>query len=384
MIEPVEVEGKPDLTTDIHHSAATTEAPPPDPTPSPTSLKRVVLPVLLSLTVLGVIGFFTFEPAEFREIIERPSIWWILAALAMLGTRIYLGGERLNYVSRGRLGLAGGMRGQLAWEFFSNVTPSAIGGGPFAAIYIARNKRIDVGETTAFMLFLILLDQLWFAMTIPAILLASFHFDVIPSSLGDVGTVSFLTFFLSIIAWVGLFGYATFFRPLYLHRIASWIIRLRWLHRFEERVEHTMKQLRYRARILRSQPVRFHVKGFLLTFGLWLSRYLLLMCIVWSFVDVSDSFLTLFRTVAIMLGSLILPTPGGAGGIEGLYALFMGPLIPSTLLVPTLLVWRFLGFYLFIGLGGLLAGHPTKRGKPHDRPSLPLHVIGEPGHPTER
>lgn len=330
-------------------------------TTSPITLRRIIFPVLLSLAVLVVIAVYTFEPQEFDQIVDRLNPWWMAAAVASVAFRVYLGGWRLAYIARGKLGMAGGMRAQLAWDFFSNVTPSAIGGAPFAALYVARDKQIDIGESTAFLLFSMLLDQLWFALTIPIVVGASMYFEVIPASLGQVGTVGFVIYFVGMLGWVILFGYATLFRPDLLQRIASWIFRFKWLRRFHPRVQNAMRQLRQRARILRSQPPEFYVNGMLLTVGTWVSRYLLLLFVAWSFIDEFDKVLLMLRTAAMTLGSLILPTPGGAGGIEGLYALFIGPLLPAALVAPTLLVWRFLGYYLFVGLGVFLSTHHVQK-----------------------
>ncbi len=334
---------------------------PADADASSISLRRIVWPLLLSLVVLVVIGAFTFEPAEFRQFAGDLNVWWLTAALAAVVGRVYMGGWRLDFISRGRLGRSAGIRGQLAWDFFSNVTPSAVGGAPFAALYVARDRRIDVGESTAFMLFSVLLDQLGFALTIPVILVASMYLEVIPASIGDVGAAAFVIYFLGLLAWVIIFGYATLMRPDHLHRFTSWVFRFRWLRRFRGRVEREMRQLRHRAKILRSQRPMFYLKGFMLTVGIWLSRYLLLLFIVWSFVDEFDKTLTVVRTAAMTLGSLILPTPGGAGGLEGLYALFIGPLIPAATLAPTLLIWRFLGYYLFVALGVFLSAHHVQK-----------------------
>jgi len=59
-----------------------------------------------------------------------------------------------------------------------------------------------------------------------------------------------------------------------------------------------------------------------------------------------------------------MPTPGGSGGIEGLYALFVGPLIPASLVVPTLLTWRLLSYYLFIAFGAYLFMHQMRNSSP--------------------
>lgn len=336
------------------------------------SLRKIVWPIVLSLLMLIVIGIFTFRPSEFRQIVGSINVAILGVAVLALVVRVFLGGWRLNLISRGRLGLAGGIRGQLAWDFFSNVTPSAIGGAPFAAVYVARDKQIDMGESTACLLFSMLLDQLWFALTIPVVLAASFWYAVIPESLGDVGVAGFTIYFVGMLVWVTLFGYATLYRPDIMQRLASRIFRIKWLRRFHDRVNSEMRQLRHRARILRSQPFEFYVKGILLTIGAWCVRYLFLLFIVWSFFADFDKVLLLLRTAAMTLGSLVLPTPGGAGGIEGLYALFIGPLIPAAVLAPTLLAWRFLGYYLFVGLGVFLSTHHVQ--KTRRRKLLESHV----------
>ena len=329
--------------------------------PSLITAKRIAWPLILSLAVLVVIGVFTFHPGEFVSILSELNPWMMGIALATVFVRVYLGGWRLDYISRGKLGRAGGIRAQIAWDFFSNVTPSAIGGAPFAAVYIAQDRKINVGESTALMLFTMLLDQLWFALTIPLVLGASMVLEVIPASLGSIGMAGFMLYFVGILAWVVLFGYSTFFRPDILQKVTNRVFRLKWLRRFEDRVDDEMMQLRHRAGLLRSQPTAFYANGMLLTIGTWTARYLLLLFIVWSFVPDFDKLLLLLRTAAMTLGSLVMPTPGGAGGVEGLYALFIGPLIPSAILVATLLIWRFLAYYIFIGLGVFLSAHHVQK-----------------------
>jgi uncharacterized protein (TIRG00374 family) len=111
-----------------------------------------------------------------------------------------------------------------------------------------------------------------------------------------------------------------------------------------------------KAKRLGTQSVAFYSRAFLLTALMWLARYALVFFLVRSFYAV-DSLLLFLRSAALLLVGLVMPTPGGSGGIEGLYALFLGPLMPSPLMAPTLLLWRVLDFYLFIALGAYLFLH---------------------------
>ncbi len=329
--------------------------------PPPLRVGRTVLHILLSLLVLGVIGYFTFDAAAFRQMLRTLNPWWLLAAVGTVVLRILLGGWRLSFISQGRLDLMAGIRGQLAWDFFSNVTPSAVGGSPFATVYMARDRRLPIGEATAIMLFALLLDQFWLATSILMALLATFFLDLFPDTIGQVGAGAFIGYFLAMLAWGALFGYTTLFRPDVLQTLANRLFRFRWLRRFRHRVLGEMQKLGHHAALLRAQPASFFVKGFLLTAAGWMARYLLGLFIVWSVYADVDKLLFLFRTVAMMLGSMILPTPGGSGGIEGLYVLFLAPLMPKALVAPTLLTWRILGYYLFLALGVFLSMHQVRQ-----------------------
>jgi len=324
---------------------------------SVVSVRNVALSIVLSVLVLAGIGYWTFDAAAFRQMLSHTNPWFLGAALATTLARVALGGWRLSFVSQGRLSLRSGTRGQLAWEFFSSVTPSAIGGGPVTAFYIARERGITIGEATALMLFAMLLDQLWFIVAIPLVVAASTVLDIIPNSIGSVGLWMSMAYFAGMLAWASVFAYATLFRPQLLVRLADWFTQWPYLRRFRARVLREMRTFSRRARLLRAQPPAFYVKGFLITAGTWIGRYLLVLFIVLSVYASVDSVLLLFRTAAMTLVGLAMPTPGGSGGLEGLYALFLGPLMPDALVAPTLLTWRLLGYYLFIALGAYLFTH---------------------------
>ncbi len=345
--------------------AAPTQAPLPVAMPEATEEARPTLSFgsflwssLVSVIALAVLAWFTFEPEAFRSMMAALNPWWLLAAVGTVAVRILFGAWRLQYVAHQRLTFGQALRGQLAWDFCSNVTPSVIGGAPLAAVYIARDTNQQVGQVSAFMLFAMLMDQVWFALTVPIVVVASVYMEVIPSSFGTIGTYSAMFYFLLMMSWTTFFGYATLFRPVLLRRMAGKLFALKPLRKFRSRVDREMEGLQTRARVLRSQPLRFYLVGSLLTLGTWIPRYLLPVFIVWSVFADLDALLVLMRTAALTLSSLILPTPGGSGGIEGLYFVFLGPpLMPKALVLPTLLTWRVLGYYLFLALGIFLTTH---------------------------
>lgn len=315
------------------------------------SARDLIGPVGLSLLVLGGLLYATYEPGSFRLMATalRPGL--LVLALGCLGLQLALGGLRLRYIARGLVSFRQGVRAQLAWDFMSAVTPSAIGGAPFASFFVAKDSRMPVGQATAVMLFSMLMDLVWFASTIPVILLATARLDVFPPALGAVGAGTLTTYFLVLLLWVAFFAYATVLRPEVIEKAAGGLLRLRWLRRFEDRVMGEMERMKAQAKVLRGQPLHFYLGGYLYSAGVWLSRYLVVLFIAWSVTPGLAWVEFLLRTGGMWLTVLAVPTPGGAGGMEALYVLFLGPLLPPGFDGPTLLTWRLLSYHLFIVLG---------------------------------
>ncbi len=355
------------------------------------SLRGLLVPVLLSVAVLAVILYVTYEPGTLGEMARDVNGGLLWLAFGMVGLRILLGGSRLRYISQGTVTLLGGIRGAVAWDFMSAVTPSAVGGAPLAAYFVAKDNDIPVGEATAILLFSMLMDQIWFAFSIPLVLFATIYIDVFPPALGAVGAGTITAFFIGMMGWAVFFAYATLIRPEILERVATWIVRLKWLKRFEGRVRRELVQLRRQAAVLRGQPPRFFVFGFLWSAGVWLSRYATLLFVVLSVYPALDVFTFFVRTGAMVLTSMAVPTPGGSGGIEGLYLLFLAPLISKKWLVgPTIITWRLMEYHLFIAVGSVMTafavkgrfkslkakrnGGPANRVEETPRPTDPAHA----------
>lgn len=345
-----------------------------DPANAPhVSAFNILWPVLLSLGVMAIIAYYTYDEGALRDMVLTVNPWIMLAAVFSVVVRVVTGGWRLSFVSRHRLSFKQGLRAQLAWDFASNVTPSVVGGAPVAAYYISRESQVDsvsgtpisIGEVTAMMTFTMLLDQVWFAITVPVVLISAAFLEVIPLEAGRLGIWTISAYFVVFMCYTGVFAYSTLFRPDVLGKIADRVFRLPFLRRYRERVAGEMATFEERATVLRSQPGDFFARGLLLSSFTWISRYLLVVLIFWSFVTDIDKWLLFLRSIAMTMSSLIMPTPGGAGGIEGLYVLFFGSMLPDTaLLAPSLLVWRFLGYYVFLIMGiGLSTRHIQRRAR---------------------
>ena len=324
--------------------------------------RGALISILLSLVVLLIIGWLTWEPGTLDLIWEAVNIWLLLAAVGLLVLRVFIGGYRLRYSSHGQLAYSAAVRGQVIWDFASNVTPSVIGGAPVAALLIAKDDSKPIGEITAIMLFAMLMDQIWFAVAVFILLAASIWVDVFPNTLGTIGEGFLTAYFIGMMVWAGGFAYSTLVRPELLQALVRRLFKVRWLLRFKDRVEHELSNWTEQARILRQQPIRFYLIGLIFAAMAWIIRYLVLYIIVLSVYEVPNALQFISRTMAMLHLALIMPTPGGSGGIEGMYALFFTPpLIPKAFLAPTLLVWRFFAYYVTVAVGLAITTHVLDR-----------------------
>ena len=344
-------------------------------------VRDLLLPVALSLGALGLVLWLTWEPGAFDAVrgTFRPALFG-LAVTALCGY-LWMGALRFRHISRGALTATDGLRGQLTWEFMSAVTPSAMGGAPLAAYFIARENGLAVGRVSAIMLFTMLMDQIWFAVAIVALYLGAVWLPVFPTGLGAAGVGTVAAYLGGMLVYIAFFAYATLVRPEIIGRVAGWIVRIPGLRRFRTTVERETTKLGEQAVVLRGQPAGFYLTGALLTAAYWLLRYGTLLLVALSFTRDLRPVLMVFRTAGLWLAGLIMPTPGGSGGIEGLFVLFVAPLLPEGYGGPVLLAWRGLAYYAVLIVGLFVAGRAVRALLSGDAPSAPASPTSL-AHPT--
>ena len=333
---------------------------PAAPTRRRVRKRDLVLPVALSLGAIGVILWLTYEPGAFTSVRAtfRPGVF-ALAVLAV-GVQITAGGLRFRHVSRGVLSAKEGVRSQVTWDFMSAVTPSAMGGAPFAAFFISRETRVPYGEVTAVMLFSMLMDQIWFALLIVILYVSAIWVPVFPTAFGAAGIGTIAAYLGGMLCYIGFFAYATLVRPELLERLANRVVRFKWLRRFEDTVRRETRKLRRQATVLKGQPLTFYLQGAGYTLVYWAARYGVVFLVALSFWRDFRHVLFVLRTAGLWLAGLAMPTPGGSGGVEALYVLYLAPLLPPGYGGPALLAWRALAYYGILVIGAFVAGNAIR------------------------
>lgn len=298
---------------------------------------------------MALVVYLTYTPGVLEHL-KPKRLPGLFIALFVSFLRLWLAAAKIRYLSEKQLGWMASFRVMLSWDFTSSVTPSTIGGAPMAT-YALTKEGFKLGQSTAIILYSVLLDQLWFASAVPILLITGLFFEVVPNSIGMVGHASMILLYVGLLSYAGLMAYGVLKNPNAIKRVVNFVFRLPFLRRWKDKVSEEAENLVEHSHELRKKPSSFLFKAFFLSTMSWLCRVALPTIVVLSLLP-ADVILSVLRSLAMNLAFLIMPTPGGSGGVEGLFAIFQGPLMDRKAFIGlAVFAWRIISYYISIGLG---------------------------------
>jgi len=313
------------------------------------SKKYLFISIGLSIATMAFVIYLTYTPGVLEHL-KPKRLPGIFIALFVSFLRLWLAAAKIRYLSEKQLGWIASFRVMLSWDFTSSITPSTIGGAPMAT-YALTKEGFKLGQSTAIILYSVLLDQLWFALAVPILVIAGLFFQVVPSSIGMIGHATMILLYIGLLSYAGLMAYGVLKNPNAIKKVVSFVFRLPFLRRWKGKVNEEVDNLVEHSHELRKKPASFLFKAFFLSTMSWLCRVALPTIVVLSLLP-ADVILSILRSLAMNLAFLIMPTPGGSGGVEGLFAIFQGPLMDRKAFIGlAVFAWRIISYYISIGLG---------------------------------
>jgi uncharacterized protein (TIRG00374 family) len=313
------------------------------------STKYILISLGLSVLGMAIVIYLTYSPGvlEHLRLKRMPGL---VLAFAVTLLRIWFVAAKIRFLAEGELSWRGALRVALTWDFASAVTPSTIGGAPVATYAMSR-EGMQLGKSTAIVLYGVLLDQFWYAMAVPILLIAGVWFDVIPPEIGFVGAATMVLIYAGLLLYGALLAYGLLVNPASIKKLVKSIFRLPFIRKLQGKVSEEADNLEEYSRELQKKSSKFILKAFYLSTMAWLCRVAIPVIVVLSLLPANEIMLVL-RSLAMNLAFLVIPTPGGSGGVEGLFAVFLGPLIDRTAFIGlAVFVWRIITYYISIGLG---------------------------------
>lgn len=329
--------------------------------------RKIILPVLLGIGV--VLWFISKEinsDALSKLVFTWRSAFWILVAwLCMIGRDLgYI--IRIRILSDNDLTWRQAFRVIMLWEFTSAITPSTVGGTAVAVVFLHK-EGLSVGRSTAVVLATSFLDELYFVIMLPLMIILVGKDALFTTSLQGTG-ISFLNEltlisgigYTVILIWVILVGYGLFFNPAGISSLINQIFCLPLLRRWKESAEKAGNDIIESSFELKKKPYQFWVKAVTATFLSWTSRYWVVNAILVAFFTVSDHFLIFARQLVTWIMMIISPSPGGSGFAELILGRYItdqipvDPLIAGSVALAIAIIWRILSYYPYLLIGALI------------------------------
>ena len=338
------------------------------------TLWRIVLPVALGVGVAIWLFKRDIDSATLQSIVfdSRTVVGLCLALLFVFGRDFGLA-WRFHTIAAGDLTWRRAWRTDIMCAFTSAITPSVVGGSALAIFYLNR-EGIKLGRATALTLTTLFLDELFFVVFCPVILLLLpwddlFGMPGVDSAGSDLflGGVKVVFWFVyaGIVIWTTILYFAIIARPdgskRVLLRIASW----RWLGRWRESIVGMADNMEATSAWVKGRSLRWWAEVFGGTVLSWFSRYFVVNALFWAFVPSASGLLVFGRQFVVWVVLMVSPTPGGSGISEWLFANYYGDLIGDLGVAAVLaLVWRLFSYYIYLIAGvSLLPGYFGKNAR---------------------
>ena len=328
---------------------------------------RIILPVLIGL---AVVGWFISKDIN-AEVLSNliftwKSVFWLLVAWICMICRDFGYLIRIRILSDKDLTWKQAFRVIMLWEFTSAITPSTVGGTAVAVVFLHK-EGLSVGRSTSVVLATSFLDELYFVIMLPLILLLVGKDVLFITSLQGTGT-SFLNDLILfsaigygvIFLWVVLVGYGLFFNPQAIKRLIINFFRLPILRRWHAAAVRAGDDIVESSHELRKRNFSFWLKAFTATFLSWTARYWVVNAILVAFFTIHDHFLIFARQLVTWIMMIISPSPGGSGFAELILGRYISdqipvdPVIAGSIAIAIAIIWRMISYYPYLIIGALL------------------------------
>ena len=172
------------------------------------------------------------------------------------------------------------------------------------------------------------------------------------------------------VTWLFMFSYGAvllwgLFRPRVIRRLLMWVATWPFIKRYKRALYQIGQDVVTTSKEIRTKPLSFHFQAISLTLGAWVARFVVVNFIILALVNVDWSFMEHFllyaRSETMYVVTQFVPTPGGSGVMEILFAGFFEDFIPKAKGSIAALLWRLITYYPYLIIGALIIPNWIRR-----------------------
>ncbi|MDE5790439.1 MAG: flippase-like domain-containing protein [Muribaculaceae bacterium] len=328
------------------------------------SFWKVLLPVAIGLGVVVYMFMRDAHKEDFSAVMAsmhfdfRSVICIILGFLCMFGRDFGLT-WRFRALTDRKLTWTQAWKVDMLCEFTNCVTPSAVGGSSLGMVFL-NSQGIEMGRATTLMLTTLFMDELFFVVACPFIVLFTSSADIFASTGTDFShgiKYTFWIVYLIITLWTFILFTGIIWKPAWIKKTLDKISSWRWLKKWSTQISGLGDNMVATSVELRKKPFSFWLEVFWGTALAWTSRYLVVNVLFLGFIPSDDRYqwIILARQFVIWVVLMVSPTPGGAGLSEWLFSEYYGDLVTSAGIALVLAIfWRIITYYLYLAIGAVM------------------------------
>ncbi len=235
----------------------------------------------------------------------------------------------------------------------SAISPTAIGGG-YVKLGMLIQKGLTPGAAASLMTLGSVEDALFFAIALPIALLftTDFNFSLLNETLSRAvnnGTIIIIILIL-------ISGMITLLCKFRNHRVIHNFVNKKPFRLVNSHIRRLFSDFVLVYKLVGKKGKRRFAVTLMLTAIQWICRYSVITVLLACFdVPVHPLEFFVFQWLVFTLATFI-PTPGGSVGAEAAFYFIFSAFIPREIIGIATISWRFLTYYLQLGLGSLLFG----------------------------
>ena len=325
------------------------------------SAKKIAIPIVIGLLVAAYLLWSKTNWEAFSQIDwSYTMFFWLIIALLMMVIRDLGYMYRIRVLTDNQLSWRQSFDVIMLWEFASAITPSVVGGSS-VAMFILNKEGINFGKSTAVVMITAFLDELFYIVTVPLVILMIGTENLFPVELTK--QVFGYTLSTKEIFYVGygfivllttLILYGVFVNPFGIKKLLYRLFSFKLLKRWRKLVIQLGIDMIKTSLELKEKNGWFWIKAFAATCFSWTARFWVVNFIILMFTDVDSHFLIYGRQLVMWVIMLISPTPGGSGIAEFAFNGFLQEFIPLGLAGLLVVLWRFISYYPYLFLGAVI------------------------------
>lgn len=328
------------------------------------ALWKVLLPVAIGLTVVVLMFWHDARKENFEEIFKGIHLDWRVVTCIVTGFLFMFGRDfgltwRFRALTNRQLTWKQAWKVDMLCEFTNCITPSAVGGSSLGMVFL-NSQGIEIGKATTLMLTTLFMDELFFVLACPIVIMFTPANEIFASG-GGMFThgikYTFWVVYIIIAAWTFLLFMGIIWKPMWISKLLDRVSKWKHLKKWSSQISGMGENMVATSKELRSKPFRFWFEVFCGTALSWTSRYLVVNALFFGFMPTDDKYqwVILARQFVIWVVLMVSPTPGGSGLSEWIFSEYYGDLVPTAGLALVMAVmWRVVSYYLYLGIGAVI------------------------------